>query len=422
MEIRRTPRDRTADPRGPQTWVTKDTHWWDGSQIYGRDKDFVDRTRTREDGKLRVDPGGLLPADLDEGADYTDVAGTHWIGLTVLHTLFTLEHNAICDRLRSEHPTWTDDRLYDRARLVNSALMAKIHTVDWTPAIIAHPTTKVAMRGLWFGLAGEWVRRRLGRIPVGEVIGGIPASPTDHHGVPYSLTEEFVAVYRMHPLMPDEFAFRSHGDGSLLFERTFPEVNALHARQQLAECTMPNALYSLGIAHPGAIVLHNYPRFLQRFERPDGFLMDLCAVDVMRVRERGVPRYTRFRELLRMRPVRSFEELTPNPVWREELRSVYGDVDEVDLMSGLYAEPFPRGFGFSDTAFRIFVVMASRRLKSDRFFTTDYTPEVYTPAGLEWVERNTMRTVLLRHFPELAPALEGVGNPFAPWVRRAAGR
>ena len=67
----------------------------------------------------------------------------------------------------------------------------------------------------------------------------------------------------------------------------------------------------------------------------------------------------------------------------------------------------------------IFVVMASRRLKSDRFFTTDYTPEVYTPAGLEWVERNTMRTVLLRHFPQLAPALEGVGNPFAPW-RRAA--
>jgi len=29
------------------------------------------------------------------------------------------------------------------------------------------------------------------------------------------------------------------------------------------------------------------------------------------------------------------------------------------------------GFGFSDTAFRIFILMASRRLKSDRFFTND---------------------------------------------------
>jgi hypothetical protein len=331
-----------------------------------------------------------------------------------------LEHNAICDRLKSEYPTWSDDQLYDRARLINGALMAKIHTVDWTPAIIAHPTTKIGMRGQWFGLASERVRRRFGRISSSEVISGIPGSRTDHHGVPYSLTEEFVAVYRMHPLLPDEFTFRALGDDSVLRELTFPEVNALHARDRLGEITMPNALYSLGISHPGAIVLHNFPRFLQHFERPDGFLMDLCATDILRVRERGVPRYTKFRELLHMRPVRSFEELTPNPVWQEQLRSVYGHVDEVDLMSGLFAEPFPKGFGFSDTAFRIFIVMASRRLKSDRFFTTDYTPAVYTQVGLDWIEDNSMRSVLLRHFPQLAPALRGVENPFAPWARSAA--
>ena len=27
--------------------------------------------------------------------------------------------------------------------------------------------------------------------------------------MPYSLTEEFVAVYRMHPLLPDEMALRT---------------------------------------------------------------------------------------------------------------------------------------------------------------------------------------------------------------------
>jgi len=31
-----------------------------------------------------------------------------------------------------------------------------------------------------------------------------------------------------------------------------------------------------------------------------------------------------------------------------------------------------------------------------------------------------MRTVLLRHFPELEPALEGVENPFAPWTQVAS--
>jgi Animal haem peroxidase len=420
MSIHRTRRDRSADPNVAQTWVTADSHWWDGSQIYGRDKAFVDKTRAREDGKLRVDEDGMLPADLEEDLDFTDVPGSHWIGLSILHTLFTLEHNAICDRLKAEYPTWSDDQLYDRARMINGALMAKIHTVDWTPAIIAHPTTVKAMHGQWWGLASERVKRRFGRISSSEVISGIPGSPTDHHGVPYSLTEEFVAVYRMHPLLPDEFAFHSLSDDSEIFQLTFPEVNALHARDRLGECTMPNALYSLGIAHPGAIVLHNYPRFLQQFDRPDGTLIDLCATDIIRTRERGVPRYTKFRELLHMRPVRSFEELTPNPVWREELRRVYGDVDQVDLMSGLYAEPFPKGFGFSDTAFRIFIVMASRRLKSDRFFTIDYTPKVYTEAGLEWIESNSMRSVLLRHFPELAPALEGVKNPFAPWRRTAS--
>jgi hypothetical protein len=103
------------------------------------------------------------------------------------------------------------------------------------------------------------------------------------------------------------------------------------------------------------------------------------------------------------------------------MRRVYdGDIERVDLMIGMFGERFPAGFGFSDTAFRIFILMASRRLNSDRFFTTDFTPTVYTPLGMRWIDENTMGTVLLRHFPELAPALRGVQNAFAPWSRVSA--
>jgi len=172
-----------------------------------------------------------------------------------------------------------------------------------------------------------------------------------------------------------------------------------------------------GIAHPGAITLHNYPRFLQELHKPDGTVVDLAATDVLRIRERGVPRYNEFRRLFHLKPAATFEELTDNPAWAAELREVYGDVEKVDLMIGLYAEPLPQGFGFSDTAFRVFILMASRRLEADRFFTDDYRPEVYTQAGIDWVESNSMRDVLLRHCPELAPSLEGVANPFAPWKR-----
>ena len=44
---------------------------------------------------------------------------------------------------------------------------------------------------------------------------------------------------------------------------------------------------------------------------------------------------------------------------------------------------------------------------------------MYTPEGIDWVEHNTMKDVLLRHHPELAPALEGVDNAFAPWRKLA---
>jgi hypothetical protein len=276
------------------------------------------------------------------------------------------------------------------------------------------------MNANWWGLVGERITRRVGRIGTSEVLSGIPGSPTDHHAAPYSLTEEFVAVYRMHPLLPDEFTFRSVEDDRVLQERTFPELGALQTRTRLEEVGMASTLYSFGVSHPGAITLHNYPRFLQRLERPDGTIFDLAAIDVLRVRERGVPRYNDFRQLFHRGRVRSFDELTSNPEWAEEMRRVYGDVDAVDLMVGLYAEPLPKGFGFSDTAFRVFVLMASRRLKSDRFFTRDFTPEVYSPEGFRWVRDTTMKDVLLRHYPELEPALRGVDNAFAPWNRVGA--
>ena len=39
---------------------------------------------------------------------------------------------------------------------------------------------------------------------------------------------------------------------------------------------MSDRFYSFGIAHPGAITLHNYPRFLQKLT-PDGHDLDLAA-------------------------------------------------------------------------------------------------------------------------------------------------
>lgn len=418
MNILRTRPDPTRPPGydgEPPTYVNTETHWWDGSQLYGSKKEVQERVRSRIDGKLNVAPNGLLPLSPESLAE----PGT-WLGLALHFNLFTLEHNAICDRLHAAYPSLSDDQLFDKARLILSALLAKIHTVEWTPGILGHPTLQIAMRANWWGLAGEWAYRHFGRLSKNEVISGIVGGRTDHFGVPYSLTEEFVAVYRMHPLVPDDYVFRSATNDTLLEERDFKAISDRRIPELFDQIPMADLLYSFGIAHPGAIQLHNFPRALQHYERPDGFMMDLAATDILRSRELGVPRYNQFRQLLHKPPVRSFDELTVNREWAEEIRRVYdNDIDRVDTTIGLFAENPPKGFGFSDTAFRIFVLMASRRLNSDRFFTVDYTPEVYTPVGMEWIDDTTMKTVLLRHYPQLEPALAKVDNAFAPWTRVA---
>jgi hypothetical protein len=416
LEIGQTAVDETraGTNSGPPTFINHVTHWWDGSQIYGSDRDTVERLRSHQDGKLIIGTDGLLPLD-DNGIDSTGFNDNWWVGLTLLHTLFVKEHNVICDRLKHEYPSWSDEQLFDHARLINAALTAKIHTAEWTPAILPLPATDIALNVNWSGFLGEDFRYIFGHIGEGDLLSGIPGSSTEHHAAPYYLTEEFVSVYRMHPLIPDDYQYYSL-EGQLLQEKNFFESSGQRTRAIVNEVGMDNLFYSLGIAHPGALTLHNYPRFLQMHKRDNGEVFDLAAVDILRDRERGVPRYNRFRELLGRGRVNTFEEITSNPVWAKELRDAYsGDIDSVDLMVGMFAEDLPEGFGFSDTAFRVFILMASRRLKSDRFFSKDYRAEIYTPFGLEWIYRNNLCTLLQRHYPKLAPALVGVTNGFAPW-------
>jgi hypothetical protein len=74
----------------------------------------------------------------------------------------------------------------------------------------------------------------------------------------------------------------------------------------------------------------------------------------------------------------------------------------------------------------VFILNASRRLFSDRFFTSSFRPEFYTGLGVDWVNNNgpgpqmleqgmpnghkqpvlPLKRVLMRTIPELQPELE----------------
>lgn|SRR2546425_76785 len=435
MRISRTPPDRTHPPcaaREPRTFLNTVTHWWDGSQLYGSDQATQYKLRTRTNGQLRL-KHDLLPLERDpanprrriEVSGFTD---NWWIGLSLMHTLFALEHNTICSWLRGLHPGWTDEDLFAQARLINVALMAKIHTIEWTPAILANPAVEHGMLGNWEGLERQGgVYKWFGRLAGEEARRGIPGSTTEHHGVPYSMTEEFVSVYRMHPLMPDELEFRSvtrHREERVhLLDVAFDRSRrVLEPQPRGLGLLMEDVAYSFGLMSAGAITLHNYPDSLRNLTLPNGVTLDLAAVDILRDRERGVPRYNDFRERLNLPRVESFEELVgkrpERRKWAQELKEVYDNVDAMDLMVGFFAEEPPPGFGFSDTAFRIFILMASRRLKSDRFFTDDYRDDLYTPEGKKWIDQSTFNDVIRRNLDQsgqLQKKFRDVKNVFWRW-------
>lgn len=414
MHVGRTPTDPTKDPNDgrPATFLNENTAWWDGSQLYGSNQTKQNEVRSFVDGKLTT-VNGRLPYDPQTNLPVTGFNRNWWMGLELMHTLFVLEHNKIADMLKANNPDWNDERLFQIARLINSAQMAKIHTVDWTPAILKNDILRDAMFSNWRGFLPTWVPR-LGEPATDGIIGG----PTLLEGVPFSLTEEFTAVYRMHPLLRDDFPIRDHINDQVIRSTTLAEHSFGGATQVIDEVGLVDAFYSVGRSKPGLLILNNYPDLLMNFPfEPGPNMVDLGAVDIIRDRERGIPRYNEFRRQIGLKSVPDFTDITPDTELAEKLRELYNDdIESLDVMIGSFAEGYrPPGYGFGETSFQIFIAMASRRLMADRFFTVDYRAEIYTQEGLDWIDDSTFNRVISRNIPELAGHIENVENPFFPW-------
>jgi hypothetical protein len=248
---------------------------------------------------------------------------------------------------------------------------------------------------------------------------------------------------------------------------------------------------SLGRQRLGRLTLHNHPLFQQNLFMPDRLAgigeqrLDNVALDLARDRERGLTRYNEFRRQYGLRALRSFDDFVDPKVDDQravaaQLRALYGthvcdasrvisraqldpkgtqasdgrrypndclghpngstvdNIEDLDLMIGMFAENVrPHGFAISETQFQVFILNASRRLFSDRFFTSSFRPEFYSGVGIDWVHNNgpggleyeaepdnghrvevsPLKRVLLRNIPELAAELKPVRNAFDPWAR-----
>ncbi|CAN6448611.1 unnamed protein product [Victoria cruziana] len=405
------------------------TPWWDGSAVYGSTGAKLVKVRTFEGGKLKVQEDGLLLHD-EQGIALSGDVRNSWAGVSALQALFILEHNAVCGALKREYPYLNDEELYRHARLVTSAVIAKVHTIDWTVELLKTDTMYAAMRTNWYGLLGKKFKESFGHLGNPELSGFIGMNKPENHGVPYSLTEEFTAVYRMHPLLPDSLLLRdinarpgTDKSPPVLEEVPMADLVGLKGEKKLGEIGFTAQLVSMGHQASGALELWNYPLFLRNLiaqnvdgsERPDH--VDMPALEVYRDRERGVARYNQFRRNLLMVPIKRWEDLTDDKEAIKVLREVYDDdIEKMDLLVGLMAEKKIKGFAISETAFFIFLLMASRRLEADRFFTSYFNEETYTKKGLEWVNTTEgLKDVIKRHYPKITETWLNASSAFSVW-------
>ena len=163
---------------------------------------------------------------------------------------------------------------------------------------------------------------------------------------------------------------------------------------------------------------------MQELSIPGNPLFDMGAVDILRARERGVPRYNEFRRQLGLNPIRTLRRphrrrRAACAELKRGLRRRAEDVEHLDLLVGTLAErrTGPPASVSARRMFQIFILNASRRLQADRFYTDDYNEEVYTQEGLRLDRRRrpSRRCSCATTRSSRAPASANVKNAFEPW-------
>ncbi len=211
--------------------------------------------------------------------------------MSLLHTLFAREHNAICDRLKVAYPHWDDNRLFNVARLVNAAVMAKIHTVEWTPSILPNPGLNAALNANWFGILTNLFSYGRDRDTLGEInirnpeLGGVVGNPPTSTASPmaWRCTDSTHCCRGA--------ASQAAGEAtSWRRKMPVPATRQAGSRKLTNRFGIADIFYSFGTQHPGQLVLNNFPSFMQELSIPGNPLFDMAAVDILRrARARSSP-------------------------------------------------------------------------------------------------------------------------------------
>ena len=377
--------ERQKDPKVPRdTRRNESGHDLDLAQLYGLDTKATSVLREHEGGRLcsQMIDGEEFPPFLCEGGEIkrryeyalpepigfneikdieirnklfamgTDV---HSIGFTAFNVLFLREHNRIAAELKSKHPTWNDDRLFETTRIILMVVLMKVVVEDYINHIAASyfqfrfPAPATFAKSVWF--RQNW------------------------------MAIEFNLLYRWHPLVPTTIDI----GGSPL-----NVTQMLVANRVLIDDGLRTFMVDASRQPAGRMSLFNN----------DPLLVDIAdKPSIEQARVAKLSSYNDYRELASLPRLRSFSEFSTDERVGERLRDVYGRVENVEFYVGLFAEeagPYdvlPK-LMHALVAFDAFSQLLTNPLLAPRV----YGPDTFTPTGLDIIDRTkTLRCLIRRN-------------------------
>jgi hypothetical protein len=133
----------------------------------------------------------------------------------------------------------------------------------------------------------------------------------------------------------------------------------------------------------------------QMFGPPGSGGLDLCAVDIQRGRDHGIPDYNTVREGFGLPRYTDWSEITSDVEIQGKLNSTYPDIDSVDALIGMFAEDHLENSALGETMHFIIKEQFTRLRDGDRLHFESENSDVYELRSE--IENTTLAEIILRN-------------------------
>ena len=369
-----------TEASNPRQQTNQITAFIDGSGVYGSTEERAEQLRSGQGGRLVITEDGMLPKNLP-GVDMAnpvrlppeelhsagDVRANENPALLAMHTLFVREHNSQAAKLAEEHPEWSDEEIYQRARRIVGAEIQAITYQEFLPVLL------------------------------GSAAPSLEDAAYDASLNPGILNEFSAGLYRLgHSMIPTHIAMLGP-DGAMSDEPLIVLRDCFFNPQCLSTPESVDSVFRGLLVKPmqevDALVVDDLRNFL--FGEPGSGGLDLISLNIQRGRDHGLPSYNTVRASLGLEKVKTFEAISSDPTLILGLESLYGSTGMLDLWIGALEESHMPGASVGETVAAGLREQFIRLRDGDRFlFLYD---ENFTADERETIKETTLSDIIMRN-------------------------